>query len=132
MSWYKISSDLFGTKKEKKKLDPEVKARKKRDKEKIKMPKPTNIKEVKKKQKELSILTQQHLKSIVEIINEFPEKNIIQINHLAALATQKGVFSNIVEAITFIKVFLPNILNALHNKEEEENKSKSCRTKIIS
>ena len=116
MSWIPMPKNKFGNKKMKVKRDPELKLKKVDDK--IRMPRPTTIKEVKKKQEELTFLTKQNLISVVEIIEkEIPKNSSIQVNHLAAIATQKNIFSNTIEAITFIRVFLPNILEILHKRE---------------
>src|SRR6188768_1728543 len=107
-----IPTDRFGTSKKKPKLDPEVKARRKRDNEKIPMPKGTTIKDVKKMQKEMDYHAKLKIKEIEKLIinNNVDISNQYEVNRLVSLLILNFIFNNKIEAKTFVIAFKEFIL----------------------
>lgn len=120
MSFFPIPKEKYGTAKIKPKLDPEVKARKKRDNEKVRMPKGTTIKDVKKVQKEIDYNAKLKIKEIEKLIikHSVDISNQYEVNRLTSLLIQNNVFNGKIEAKTFIIAFRDFIIQDLKRFEE--------------
>lgn len=119
-SFYPLPKSMFGNVKIKRKLDPEVKARKKRDNEKVPKPKGTTIKDVKKVQKEIDYNAKLKIKEIEKLIikHNVDISNQYEINRLTSLLILNFVFGNKIEAKTFVIAFKDFILQDLKRFEE--------------
>jgi hypothetical protein len=120
MSFYPIPKERFGTAKVKPKLDPEVKARKKRDNEKVTMPKGTTIKQVQQLRKEIDYNAKLKIKEIEKLIinNNVDISNQYEVNRLVSLLILNNVFGNKIEAKTFVIAFKDFIIDSLKRFEE--------------
>lgn len=120
MSFFPIPKEKYGNAKIKPKLDPQIKAIKKRDNEKVRMPKGTTIKQVKQMKKENDYRASLKIKEILRLIKEnyIDINNQYEVNRLVSLLVLLCVFDNKIEAKTFVIAFKDLILEDLKRMDE--------------